>query len=311
MDMNETITELQKFADANNLNMDVSGIVDMMDAGDFIEINQAMDSSNNIEIVKILQKYKARMNENYKFFSSNLILENNSTLKTVQDMNLKELTEMFKKSSQGFMYDNSHLSIAELKTLVYEDLSSSLQSAQSQINAGHIAKSTTPNSQQINPQTAAKLKQSDIQKNSGNPNYKVQIPGQSGQAELADVIGVDVGPTTQQTLVVTKDPANRNQVDVFGLDDIQPIKEEIDEDNESEELSEMMSPDQSDLQQSEGSLSVLSMPNPDMADMIDAITDITREPEVTDGSESVQGNSALDNTDEIDAIINFCQRMDR
>lgn len=305
MDMNETITELQRFADANNLNMDVSGIVDIMDAGDFIEINQAMDSSNNIEIVKILQKYKARMNENFKFFNSNIILENNSTLKTVQDMNIKELSEMFKKSAQGFMFDNSHLSIAELKTLVYEDLSSSLQSAQSQIKAGQIAKSTTPNAQQINPQTAAKLKQSDIQKNSGNPNYKVQIPGQNGgEAELADVIGVDVGPTTQQTLVVTKDPANRNQVDVFGLDDIQPIKEDVEKLNE-------MSPEQSELQNSEGSLSVLSMPNPDMADMIDAVTDISREPEVTDGSESVQGNSALDNTDEIDAIINFCQRMDR
>lgn len=303
--MNETITELQRFADANNLNMDVSGIVDIMDAGDFIEINQAMDSSNNIEIVKILQKYKARMNENFKFFNSNLILENNSTLKTVQDMNMKELSEMFKKSAQGFMFDNSHLSIAELKTLVYEDLSSSLQSAQSQIKAGQIAKSTTQNDQQINPQTAAKLKQSDIQKNSGNPNYKVQIPGQNGgEAELADVIGVDVGPTTQQTLVVTKDPTNRNQVDVFGLDDIQPIKEDVEKLNE-------MSPEQSELQNSEGSLSVLSIPNPDMADMIDAVTDISNEPEVTDGSESVQGNSALDNTDEIDAIINFCQRMDR
>ncbi|HAN1507124.1 TPA: hypothetical protein IEL01_005266, partial [Escherichia coli] len=70
MDINQTATELQKFADAHNLNVDVSVILDNMDAGDFITLNSAIDNSDNREIFQILQKYKAQMSECYNYFST-------------------------------------------------------------------------------------------------------------------------------------------------------------------------------------------------------------------------------------------------
>ena len=39
MDIQQTATELQKFADANGLQMDVSTVLDTMDAGDFVSLN--------------------------------------------------------------------------------------------------------------------------------------------------------------------------------------------------------------------------------------------------------------------------------
>ena len=40
MDIQQTSQELQKFADSQGMNIDVSTVLDNMDAGDFVELNR-------------------------------------------------------------------------------------------------------------------------------------------------------------------------------------------------------------------------------------------------------------------------------
>jgi hypothetical protein len=56
MDIQQAATELQKFADANGLQMDVSSVLETMDAGDYVSLNQAMDNSDNRSILKNFTK---------------------------------------------------------------------------------------------------------------------------------------------------------------------------------------------------------------------------------------------------------------
>ncbi len=248
MDIQETASELQKFADANGLNIDVSEVLNTMDAGDFITINQAMDNSDNRTIMQVLQKYKAQMSESYKLFSENKIIES-SEVNQLNTMTTTELESFYKQNCSFALRENSHLTLAEMKTLVFDELSEDLAST---LNASQISNKNTQTQQtQINPQTAAKLKQAELQKNASNSNFKVTVPGSSsGTSEVAPVVGVDVGQTTDQTLVVTKDPTKSNQVNVFGLNDVEPVQEETEEFVEpcehSEEIEQIESPEDTD-----------------------------------------------------------------
>ncbi|AXC39217.1 UNVERIFIED_ORG: hypothetical protein [Escherichia phage CMSTMSU] len=171
MDINQTAAELQKFADAHNLNVDVSVVLDNMDAGDFITLNAAMDNSDNREIFQILQKYKAQMSESFSYFSTDNvtkhIVESSDWHKTVDSMTMKDLVEAYKSN---FTYsDVSKLSIQELKTIVFEDLSSNLENPENQLKSTQIAKmNVSQQQQQVNPQTQAKLKQAELQRNANN-----------------------------------------------------------------------------------------------------------------------------------------------
>mgnify|MGYP007127224558 CR=1 FL=1 len=93
MDIQQTSQELQKFADSQGMNIDVSTVLDNMDAGDFVELNSAIDSNNNQEIFKILQKYKARMSESFEYFSPTYVLKyvtENSKLKEIDNYRHKK-----------------------------------------------------------------------------------------------------------------------------------------------------------------------------------------------------------------------------
>ena len=312
MDIQQTAQELQKFADANGLQMDVSAALNAMDAGDFVEINQAMDNSDNRTIMQVLQKYKAQMSENYNLFTANKINESYG-VNFMNSLTPTQLAEFFKMHCSFALNENSHLTLAEMKTLAFDvvnekaargELSEDLATT---LRAGQITKQNNATQQtQINPQTAQKLKQAELQKNASNSNFKVTVPGDStGTSQVAPVVGVDVGPTTDQTLVVTKNPSKPNQVNVFGLGDVEPVKEAEFEENDSEDV---MAPP--DVTHNEETGSPFTHENPSLGDLSREIGKISGEDYNLDGEESPEGNEAMNNADEIlSQIIDFCSRM--
>ncbi|AFC21740.1 virion structural protein [Cronobacter phage vB_CsaM_GAP32] len=312
MDIQQTAQELQKFADANGLQMDVSAALSAMDAGDFVEINQAIDNSDNRTIMQVLQKYKAQMSENYHLFCGNKINESYG-VNFMNSLTPKQLSEFFKLHCSFALTENSHLTLAEMKTLAYDVVNEKAQRGEldedlaSTLRAGQINKQATTTQQtQINPQTAQKLKQAELQKNANNANFKVTVPGDTtGTSEIEPVVGVDVGPTTDQTLVVTKDTSKPNQLSVFGLGDVEPVKEAEFEENDSEDV---MAPP--DVQHQEQSGSPFTQENPGLGELSREISKIEGDEYSLDGEESPEGNEAMNNADEIlSQIIDFCSRM--
>lgn len=216
MDIQELGTQLQKFADAQGLNVDVDAILQTMDAGDFVEINQAIDNNDNRSILKILQKYRARAMESYQYFSGSKLIESDE-LRVIDEMGFNELVENYHSFVQGALHDHSHLSLSEMKALVKEDITSTLGNA--------LTNNDNQNQTTVNPQVQAKMKQAELQKNTGNPNFNVTVPNGTGSS-VEQVLGVDVGSNPEQSLVVTKDPKQANQVQVFGLNDVEPVQED-------------------------------------------------------------------------------------
>lgn len=310
MDIQQTAEQLQKFADANGLQMDCSAAVNEMDAGDFIELNQAMDNSDNRSILQILQKYKARVSENYAIFSGKKICES-VDMQLMNKLAFNELESLYKQFNPSAFNNNSHLTIAEMKTLTYDAMNEDITS---QLNANVIANANNKQQQQqINPQTQMKMKQAELQRNSNNNAMKVTVPGsQQGTDQVAPVVGVDVGPTPQQTLVVTKDPQQQNQVQVYGLDDVDPISQNgqlnmSEEYNPAQKNQELMAP--SGAHPESGGPSPLTLTEPGIGGIIQAIADIESEDNVH-GDESPLGNSSMDAENEIIAqIIDNCARI--
>lgn len=215
MDIQELSTQLQRFAEANGLQMDVQAALNQMDAGDFVEISQAIDNSDNRSIMHILQKYRAVTNENYKYFEGTKLIESES-VQFFNDMGVDELVENYRSFVKGATYDHSHLTLSQMRTLVMEDLTTSL---------GAISNNDNQNQTTMNPQAQAKLKQAELQKQAGNPNFNVTVPNGTGDS-IEPVVGVDIGSSPEKSLVVTKDPSQTNQLQVFGLNDVEPVQED-------------------------------------------------------------------------------------
>lgn len=310
MDIQQTATELQKFAQANGLQMDVSTVLDNMDAGDFVAINQAMDNSDNHSILKILQKYKSRSFESYSYFTGTQLTED-ASINLVNDLSPDELIEHY-HTIEGMVHDVTHLTLHELRTLVYEDLTSTLRADQI------VNRNTTTQQQQINPQTQAKVKQTDIQKNANNSAFKVSVPGtQQGSQEIQQVLGLDPGPTTQQSLVVTKDPTKPNQVGVYSLDDVQTVQGQgqgganINEELSAQEANDEVMGPPSEPDNIGGGPSTLSNTAPGMGEIMQAVSNaVSSSVEDVSGEQSPMGNDATAaDADMIDQIIDFCTRI--
>lgn len=310
MDIQQTAEQIQKFADANGLQIDASVIVNNMDSGDFIELNQAMDNSDNRQLLQILQKYKARFSESYKYFSGKK-LSTNAEVQRINSLSFKKLQECYKKSTDNSFSDNSHLTIAEMKALVFEGLNGN---PQAQLTANVIANANNKEQQtQINPQTQAKMKQAELQRNSNNNAMQVSVPGnQSGIDQVEPVVGVDVGATPQQTLVVTKNNQKPNEVNVFGLDDVNPIEQ-----NGQVQMSEEFSPQEVNQDvmapgggfPESGGPSPLTHTEPGIGGIIQAISDIESEDNVH-GDESPMGNDSMNAENDIIAqIIDNCMKI--
>lgn len=308
MDIQQIATELQKFADANGLQMDVSEVLEMMDAGDFVSLNQAMDNSDNRSILQILQKYKSHTFESYNYFAGMLLTEDDS-INIVNDMTPDELIEHY-RTINGMIHDVEHLTLQELRTIVYEDLATNLRANQI------VGRNTTTQQQQVNPQTQAKVKQADLQRNANNSAFKVSVPGnQQGTQQIEPVVGVDPGPTPQQTLVVTKDQTKPNELSVYGLDDVETVQNQ-----QANTISEELSPQEANdevMGPPAGHDSVGGGPTtfthtaPGMGSIIQAIDSaVSSNVENLDGEQSPMGNDAtVAGDDMIDQIIDFCARI--
>lgn len=308
MDIQQTATELQKFADANGLQMDVSSVLDSMDGGDYVSLNQAMDNSDNHSILKILQKYKSRTHESYNQFGANLITEDES-INIVNDMGSEELVEHY-NTIDGMIHSTDHLTLQELKTIVYEDLMSNLRANQI------VGRNTTNQQQQVNPQTQAKVKQADIQRNANNSAFKVAVPGnQQGTQQIEPVVGVDTGPTSQQTLVVTKDPNQPNELGVYSLDDVETVQQQgqtnIKEDLSPQELNDEIMGQPESHDNIGGGPTTFTNTAAGMGEIRQAIDDaVSSNVEDVSGEQSPLGNDATKAGDDmIDQIIDFCARI--
>lgn len=308
MDIQQTATELQKFAEANGLQIDVSTVLDTMDAGDYVSLNQAMDNSDNRTILQILQKYKSRTNESYRYFGTDVINED-ASINIVNEMGVDELIEHY-HTIDGMIHGVEHLTLQELKSIVYEDLASNLRANQI------VNRNTTTQQQQVNPQTQAKVKQADIQRNANNSAFKVSVPGnQQGTQEIEPVVGIDPGPTSQQTLVVTKDQTQPNQLGVYSLDDVQTVQQQG-QTNVTEELSpqevndDVMGPP-SGHDNIGGGPSTFSNTAAGMGEIRQAIDNAaSASVEDLSGEQSTLGNDATQAGDDmIDQIIDFCSRI--
>lgn len=308
MDIQQTATELQKFAEANGLQIDVSTVLDTMDAGDYVSLNQAMDNSDNRTILQILQKYKSRTNESYRYFSTDVINED-ASINIVNEMGVDELIEHY-HTIDGMIHGVEHLTLQELKSIVYEDLASNLRANQI------VNRNTTTQQQQVNPQTQAKVKQADIQRNANNSAFKVSVPGnQQGTQEIEPVVGIDPGPTSQQTLVVTKDQTQPNQLGVYSLDDVQTVQQQG-QTNVTEELSpqevndDVMGPP-SGHDNIGGGPSTFANTAAGMGEIRQAIDNAaSASVEDLSGEQSTLGNDATQAGDDmIDQIIDFCSRI--
>lgn len=322
MNIQQTSQELQKFADSQGMNIDVSVILDNMDAGDFVELNSAIDNNNNQEIFKILQKYKARLSESFKYFNPSYALKyvfENKNMSIIDNYTIQELQEAYKKfSTYG---DISEFSIQELKSLVYEDLTQSTPNQLNSLKTSTIAKQNTQQQQQkMNPQTQSKMKQAELQKGIGG--MKVTVPGQqSGTDEVEPVVGIDIGQTPEQTLVVTKSGSKPNQVNVFGLDDVNPVQESrklmddiraiCSEEKTPEEINSETQSTEQQPQDNQNAPSPITYTAPGMGEMIHSVQDVPGEEDFS-GEESPLGNSKFAQNDEIvNSIIDLCNRMDR
>lgn len=311
MDIQQTAEQIQSFADANGIQIDADVVVNNMDSGDFIELNQAMDNSDNRAIAHILQKYKARLSENYKYFKVNAKYTQRESVQKINSLTFDALVESV-KSGSGI--DVSKLSIAEMKTLAHDKMEEAVNNPQAQLTANIIANANNQEQQQkVNPQTQAKMKQAELQRNSNNNAMQVTVPGnQSGTNDVEKVMGVDPGPTPQQTLVVTKSNQKPNEVNVFGLDDVNPVNQ-----NGQINMSEEYSPQQinqdvmapNGAHPESGGPSPLTHTAPGMGEMIHAIADIEAEDNVH-GDESPLGNESMnDEVDIINQIIQNCDKM--
>lgn len=228
MNIDEISVELQKFADAHSLGIDVSKVLEMMDAGDFVAVNSAMDAGDNRQILQILQKYRAQVSESFGLFKTHLVpvYHKNQMVSEVRSMGIEDLHGHLRHMS-----GTEHLTIQEMRTLVYEDITSSLPNSIATQNAQSSQQGADQGGQQ-NPVVAAKLKQQSLQQNSGNQNFKVSVPGVNGSTDVQSVMGVDIGDSPEKSLVVTQDTSKPGQVQVFPMNSVNTVNEDEYDENE-------------------------------------------------------------------------------
>lgn len=228
MNIDEISIELQKFADAHSLGIDVSKVLEMMDAGDFVSINSAMDAGDNRQIMQILQKYRAQVSESFGLFKTHLVpvYHKSQMVSEVRSMGIEDL-----QGHLRHMSGTEHLTIQEMRTLVYEDITSSLPNSIATQNAQSAQQGAEQGGQQ-NPVVAAKLKQQSLQQNSGNQNFKVSVPGVNGSTDVQSVMGVDIGDSPEKSLVVTQDTSKPGQVQVFPMNSVNTVNEDEYDENE-------------------------------------------------------------------------------
>lgn len=227
----DLVGELNKWIIANDINADASSILDSMDMGTFIELNNAIDSNDNSQIMNIVNKARAQKSDVYENFKRGFA--DNKLMQHIIDMYPSQLTEAYYKHVKGASYmECDGISYSMMATLLYEDL-----------NAPGMGSGSAPQpGQQGQPQqqpTSADMmsKQQDLINQLNTGNDKVAVSGANGQASLGNLVGIQQGDSPEDTLVVTSPDNTPDNVQITNLAAIDPVQEGCDEDHD--ELGDM------------------------------------------------------------------------
>lgn len=140
----ETQEQLQKFADANGITIDIEKFLQTLPAGQYLVLTTAMEHNDNQQIIDIMNNYGAQQFESYNNFKLGIVF-NNDLMETVSNMTYTNLSD-FIAESRFKVFDVSKYSLNSLRTLVYEDLQSS---AHSSLNGNGSTQSDETSNQDI------------------------------------------------------------------------------------------------------------------------------------------------------------------
>lgn len=228
----DLVGELNKWIIAHDINADASAIIDSMDMGTFIELNNAMDTNDNSQIMNIVNKSRAQKSDVYENFKNGYA--ENKLMQHIIDMYPSQLTEAYYQHVKGASYmECDNITYSMMATLLYEDLNAP------GMGSGSAA---TPQGTQQQPQqqpTSADMmsKQQELINQLKTGNEQVAISGGNGQATLGNLVGIQQGDTPDDTLVVTSDDSSPDNVQITNLAAIDPVQEGCDDDHD--ELGDM------------------------------------------------------------------------
>lgn len=251
MDHN-VLHDTQKWAKANGMNVSlVESVIDSLEMPDFITLAEALDAKAYDTISQLYNKAHASIMESYDYFRGETINESiGQTMSKdefhkhmIKTMPYDQLCEAYHQLP-GSSWSVDNLSLAHLQTLVYEGLGSfttSTNNPASQFNkpAGAKPSTVTPtgptptgapndamNTTEMMP---AELMQKQQQLTALQPGEQVQMAGDMAASPM-DIQGIDVDDQDpSNTHVVVQDPTNPNELNVVGIEDIEMMQEEDEE----------------------------------------------------------------------------------
>lgn len=232
----DLVGELNKWIIANEINADAATLIDAMDMGTFIELNNAIDNNDNSQIMNIVNKTRATMSDVYECFATGC--PSDKLMEHIIKMYPSKLTEAYYTHVRGASYmECDNLSYAMMATLLYEDLNAPGTGSGS--NAGQPQQSQGLGQPQQQPITPADLqtKQQELITQLQSGDGKVAVTGGNGQATISNLVGIKQGDSPDDTLVVTSDDNSPDDVQITNLAGIDTVQEDCDD--EHDELGDM------------------------------------------------------------------------
>lgn len=230
----DLVGELNKWIVANNINADASTIIDSMDMGTFIELNNAIDNNDNSQIMNIVNKTRAEKSDVYENFKRGIA--NDQLMEHIINMYPSELTAAYYNHVKGASFmECDNITYSMMATLLYEDMNAGVGSG------SNPAQSQTGDAQQQpqqNQPANLQAKQQDLIKQLQSGAGKVAVSGNNGQATISNLVGIQQGQSPDETLVVTSDDSSPDNVQITNINGIDPVQEDAD-DCEHDELGDM------------------------------------------------------------------------
>lgn len=232
----DIIKATQSWADANGIDsVNVEKVLSNMDMSDFLVFTVAIKQKNYDLIGQLYHRASSHMMESYKFFNGTYLLEDcmDKNIQIIDTMSFKHVYEAYQQIP-GSTYNVNHLSIAEMKTLVYEAFGTikpqgpiAPQNPASQFSGYTTDKQPPAANDGMTPQQ----KQTQImQAEPGTVQVQgaQEQPNGSQQPQQMSVQGIDIDEQDpSNTNVVVADPTNPNEVNIMSLDDIKMMESMI------------------------------------------------------------------------------------
>lgn len=239
---NQAISLLQKWAKANNIDpTSFKAVVKSLTASDFVSLQTAFDNNDYYAVSDIFYATKAELSESFKLFNYNLhesIVPN----KVFSDV-LKLSETQLKYVVSDILSFNTQLTYNHIRSLVYEALTSSVTSnvTQSASNPNDINSQQSQQQQQTPQQSQATQTPQQNQPNQidllkqlqtalqSKPNSKINISNpENGTSNIQTVSGIDIDPNNpENTKVVASDGSTNDNVNIYDLNDIDLVNEEL------------------------------------------------------------------------------------